>query len=253
MPASTPSPARRPVVPGRTLGALLLALAAVALLPATAAAGSFAANPIRLTLTPGASTTALTLENTGDEPVTVQASLMAWTQEEGRDQMRASQDLVVSPPIFKLAPRARQTIRLGVLRPADPIRERAYRLYLTEVPPARTPDQVGVTVALQLGLPVFVQPVAPIERKLQWRARAVEDGRIEISVDNAGNGHVQVINASFAGDDGLPFVEHAARAYVLPGASATWRLEPTRAWRGEPMRVSVQTPDGSLSGTVPAP
>jgi len=253
MPTSTPFPPRRPAVLVRTLGALLLALAFVALLPATATAGSFAANPIRLTLAPGASTTALTLENTGDEVVTVQASLRAWTQEEGLDQMNASQDLVVSPPIFKLAPRARQTIRLGLLRPADPIRERAYRLYLTEVPPPRTPDQVGVTVALQLGLPVFVQPAAPIERKLEWRARAVEDGRIEISVANAGNSHVQVIAATFAGDDGMPFVEHAPRAYVLPGTSTTWRVEPTRPWRGEPMRVSVQTPDGNLLGTVPSP
>jgi fimbrial chaperone protein len=248
----TPPPSRDPGPAGRALAALALALAAAAL-PAAAAAGSFTANPIRLTLAPNASTTSLTLENTGEEPVTVQASLMSWSQEGGRDQLTASTDLIVSPPIFKLAPRARQTIRVGVLRPADPKVERAYRLYLTEVPPPRTPDQVGVTVALQLGIPLFVQPAAPVARKLDWRARPLDGGQIELSVTNAGNTHVQVVSATLAGDGDAPLVEHAARSYVLPGTSSTWRLEPARPWRGEPLRITTQTPDGNLSGPVAVP
>ncbi len=234
----------------RVLSALALVAAG---LPVAVQAGSFSANPIRLTLAPGASSTSLTLENTGDEPVTVQASLMAWTQEEGRDVLRPSQDLVVSPPIFKLAPRARQTVRVGSLRPADPARERAYRLYLTEVPAPRTPDQVGVSVSLQLALPVFVQPAAPLERRLQWRARAVEGGRIELSVSNLGNAHVQLVSSTLLGEGGTPLAEHPARAYVLPGASASWTLEPSRPWRGEPLRIDAQTSEGPLSGPVGTP
>ena len=230
----------------------LLALVA-ACLPAAAHAGSFTANPIRLTLAPGAASTSLTLENTGDEPVTVQASLMAWVQEEGRDVLRSSQDLVVSPPIFKLAPRARQTVRVGVLRPADPARERAYRLYLTEVPVPRAPDQVGVSVSLQLALPLFVQPAAPIERKLQWRARPIEGGRIELSASNVGNGHVQLVSTTLLGENGTPLAEHPARAYVLPGSSATWSIEPTRPWRGEPLRIDAQTSEGPVAGPVAVP
>lgn len=229
-----------------------LALAA-ACLPAFVHAGSFSANPIRLTLAAGAPSTALTLENTGEEPVTVQASLMAWTQEEGRDVLRPSQDLIVSPPIFKLAPRARQTVRVGTLRPADPTRERAYRLYLTEVPVARAADQVGVSVSLQLALPLFVQPAAPLERRLQWRARPLDGGRIELSVSNLGNGHVQVVSTTLLGEGGAPIGEHPPRAYVLPGASASWTVEPSRPWRGEPLRVEAQTSEGAVAGQVAVP
>ena len=241
----------------RCPSAVRAALTALALLaaglPGLAQAGSFSANPIRLTLAPGASSTSLTLENTGDDPVTVQASLMAWSQEEGRDVLRPSQDLVVSPPIFKLAPRARQTVRVGVLRAADASRERAYRLFLTEVPAPRTPDQVGVSVSLQLALPLFVQPAAPIERRLQWRARPLEGGRIELSVANAGNGHVQLVSTTLLGEGGAPVAEHPARTYVLPGASASWSIEPSRPWRGEPLRVDAQTSEGTLGGPVAGP
>lgn len=232
--------------------AAALALAA-ACLPAVVHAGSFTANPIRLTLAPGAASTSLTLENTGEEPVTVQASLMAWTQEDGRDVLRPSQDLIVSPPIFKLAPRARQTVRVGTLRPADPTRERAYRLYLTEVPAPRAADQVGVSVSLQLALPLFVQPAAPLERRLQWRARPLEGGRIELSVSNPGNGHVQLVSTALLGEGGSPLAEHSPRAYVLPGSSASWVLEPSRPWRGEPLRVEAQTSEGPLAGAVAGP
>src|SRR5215472_10970117 len=64
---------------------VLAALASLVFISATAEAGSFQVNPIRVDLGKGASTAAITVRNDGDAPVVVQASVMAWTQSDGQD------------------------------------------------------------------------------------------------------------------------------------------------------------------------
>src|SRR5690349_7929353 len=88
----------------------------VSLISSSVHGGSFSANPVRLVVTPGATSTSLLLTNQGDQPVLIQTELMAWSQQNGEDVLRASDELVVSPPIFRVAPGAVQTVRVGLLR-----------------------------------------------------------------------------------------------------------------------------------------
>jgi len=232
----------------RVLVGVVLALAG---LPGVLA-GSFSATPVRLSLPSGASSTSLALENLGGQPVVVQASPMLWRQEGGRDVLTATQDILVSPPIFTIAPGATQTVRIGLMRPADPTRELAYRLSLQEVPPPPDPDRPGVSVALQLVLPVFVQPLAPVRAapKSVWSARRAEGGGIELTLSNEGSAHVQVVDARLTATDGAVVGEVAPRAYVLPGQSQTWRVEPMRPWNGEPLRVTTRSSAGESSARI---
>ena len=235
----------------RLLGAAFgLALALAAASPATA--GSFSANPVRLTLPAGASSTSLVLENRGDKPVVVQASTASWRQEEGRDVLEETQDLIVSPPIFTVPVGGTQTIRVGLMRPADPTREVTYRLFLQEVPPPPVAGEPGVAVALQLALPLFVQPVAKASPRLAWQARSSDDGAIELSLANDGTAHVQVVDARLAGADGTVIAELSPRAYVLSGQSRSWRVKPLRPWTGEALRLTARTSGGDISAQVAA-
>ena len=72
------------------------------LVVAGAQAGNFSAIPVRITLV-GAAPTSLLLENQGEEAVLVQSEVLAWSQRDGKDELVASRDLLISPPIFKLA------------------------------------------------------------------------------------------------------------------------------------------------------
>lgn len=240
-----------PVFRTRLFRVLVGSVLAVTSLPCVQA-GSFSATPVRLGLPSGATSTSLALENLGDRPVVVQASPMLWRQEGGRDVLTATQEILVSPPIFTIAPGATQTVRVGLMRPADPSRELAYRLSLQEVPPPPDPDRPGVSVSLQLVLPVFVQPLAPARAaaKPVWRARRGEGGAIELTLSNEGTAHVQVIDARLGAEDGALVGEVSPRAYVLPGQAQTWRVEPVRPWNGEPLRVVLRSSAGESSAWI---
>ena len=208
------------------------ATALVFLLALAAHAGSFSANPVRLTIPAGVTSTSLSLENQGDQPVLVQAEVMAWSQQDGNDVLTPSQDLVVSPPIFKVAPGASQIIRVGLLRPADPARELTYRLFLQEVPQPPPSGQQGVvSVALRLGLPVFVVPRGRAAPTLAWRAAPAPEGAIRLTLTNSGNAHVQAIDCRLYRLDGTLIAEHNLAGYVLLGQARSWQIKPSQPWR----------------------
>ena len=65
-----------------------------------------------------------------------------WTQVDGDDVITPTNaGLLVSPPIFTLAPGAAQTIRV-VARQKGVTAETAYRLYSDELPAAATGPQI---------------------------------------------------------------------------------------------------------------
>ena len=227
-----------------TLIATLLALAAAV----PAHAGSFTANPIRLTLPAGAASTSLSLENRGAEVVLIQAELMAWTQVDGRDVLAPSTDLIVSPPIFKVAPGAAQTVRVGVPRPLTGEREVAYRLFLAEVPAPPAPGEQGIGVALRLGLPVFVLPAKPAPQ-LAWQARP-EGAQIRLTLTNSGNVHVQALESRLAREDGSVIAQQQLASYVLAGQTRSWVIQSKQPWRGEKLTLTVDTPGGPVKAEL---
>lgn len=224
--------------------------AALALAAAFGAhAGSFTANPVRLTLAPGAMSTSLLLENKGDQPVLVQAELMAWSQQDGKDVLTPSQDLVVSPPIFKVAPGAGQTVRIGLLKPVAGDREVTYRLFLQEVAQPPAPGEQGLAVALRLGLPVFILPKTRVAPQLAWRA-SPERGDIRLTLTNSGNAHVQAVDCKLYRADGTLIAEQQLSGYVLAGQTRSWQIKPTQPWRGEKLKLTARTLTGDVTADI---
>lgn len=227
--------------------AALLALAAAS--PAIAA--SFTATPVRLTLPAGTNSTSLSLQNVADQPVLVQAEVMAWSQRNGKDVLTPSQDLVVSPPIFTVAPGASQIVRIGLLQRPPSEREITYRLFLQEVPQPPPPGEQGISVALRLGLPVFVLPKGGATAQLSWTARR-EGGEITIAVTNTGTGHAQIVECKLHGESGQLIAERALGAYVLPGQTRTWTMKTIAVWGGGRVTLTAKTSAGDVVAPVVA-
>jgi fimbrial chaperone protein len=206
---------------------------------------------VRLTLPAGASSTSLSLENTGDEAVLVQAQLMAWSQNDGKDVLTPSQDLVVSPPIFTVQPGRAQTVRIGLLRPANAEREVAYRLFLQEVPRPPRPGEPAVSVALRLGLPVFLQPKGGGGPQLAWRAQR-DGGAVKLTLANGGNAHVQVLDCKLHSQDGSLLAEEQLGGYVLAGQTRSWLIKLREPLTGGRLKVTAQTSSGVVSADIAA-
>lgn len=215
-------------------------------------AASFDVNPVRIVLEKKKPTAAITLRNTGEHAVVVQAETLRWTQVDGQDTYTPTRDLLVNPPIFTVQPGKTQIVRLGLSRPVDPRTELAYRLYLHEVPPAAAPVFSGLRIALRIGVPVFVAPEAPVKPALRWSVRRTADGKFGIEAVNAGNGHIQVINVRLAlpnnGHDVLATLP--AHVYLFPGQRGQWTLTPAHPWQGNRVSLSAMTDRGVANAEI---
>jgi fimbrial chaperone protein len=217
------------------------------------AAGSFQVNPIRVDMSARVTAAALTIRNDGDEPVVVQLSVLAWTQESGEDKYSTTNEALVTPPIATIAAGAQQIVRVGLRRPPDPRRELAFRLFVQEVPPPPKPDFNGLQVALRVSLPVFVAPLAPSTRQLAWAAKIEPDGAIRLTVRNEGNTHVQISDLELRpADDEVPVAHEAGLAYALAGQSREWLLRNlnARSRAATELRLKAVTDAGEIDSVV---
>ena len=161
--------------------------------PLAVLAGSFQVNPIRLDLSAGTTSAALSVRNTGNESVVVQVSIEAWSQEDGKDIYAPTREVLVTPPVVTIPAGAERIIRAGLRRAPDREKELSYRLFLQEVPPPPQPGFQGLLVALRIGLPVFVQPVqGKAEPRMEWQARRLPGNQVEIRAANTGSAHLQI-------------------------------------------------------------
>src|SRR5689334_9520974 len=101
---------------------------------AASGAGALRVAPTRLDMPQDQHAVSLTVTNTGSESTLLQLDLEHWSQERGADEYSAADDLIVSPPIFTLDAGAQQVVRVGRRKNDAPSIERAWRLFVQEVP-----------------------------------------------------------------------------------------------------------------------
>ena len=228
----------------------LALLSALCLAAPAGLAGSFEVNPIRVDLTPAARAAAVTVRNSGAEPVVVQASVQSWAQQDGKDVLAPTSEVLVSPPIATIQPGGQQIVRVGLRRAPDDRRQLSYRLFLHEVPPPPRPGFQGLQVALRIGLPVFVQPKSgPAKPDLVWNARLRDPGTVSLRLENNGNGHIQISDVQiYLPGENEPVASQSALNYVLPGQSRAWdlKLRDARVKGTEQLRLKVSTDAGAI-------
>ena len=211
----------------------------------SAFAGSFAVNPVRVTLSAGQAVAALTVHNDAKEPTVVQLETSAWSQHDGNDVLAPTAEILATPPIFTIAPGGSQIVRVGLRRTPDVQHELTYRLFLREVPPPE-PMAQGLRVALAVSLPVFVTPQRPVAPKLVWHVTRQSEGQIQLRASNIGSAHVQVgrFELSLAAN-GQMLAAQTASAYVLPDDTRTWILKSLpEATQGTLVGIFAQTDAG---------
>jgi fimbrial chaperone protein len=234
---------------GRYLRQAACGLALFLLAATQAWAGAFQVGPVTATLSADRPVAALTVRNTGGAPTVVQLQAVAWSQADGSDTYVPTGDLLATPPIFTLAAGASQVIRVGTRLPGVQ-GERAYRLYLREVPPPPRPGFKGMRMALEISLPIFVVPSTPIAPSLHWRASLADAGHLRIELSNNGSAHARLVRVAIArADDGASLPLPGKTVYVLPGATHTWLVDATAA-SGEKLHLTAETESGAIQADL---
>jgi fimbrial chaperone protein len=166
---------------------MLLAVANVAW------AGGFSLSPLRLSIPARESSNSVVAENSGDAPIVIQVRPLQWTQRDGKDVREETRDLVVNPPIFKLAPGEQQLVRVASRLGPPATDERAYRAVFTEIPSREAPQtQPGLRFAVAMDIPVFIESVAPASpQSIRWQLERTTEG-LRLRADNPGNVHYRI-------------------------------------------------------------
>ncbi len=220
---------------------------AVALPADPALAGSFSVTPVRIYMTPRDRAVAITITNEGDSPVALQADINVWSQKpDGTDELVLTEDMILSPPIIKLGPKARQVVRLALLKPADASRQLTYRLFVREVPEATAPktNTLEVPIALVLSLPVFITP--PIAKREMNCQASREAAALAVTCANTGSAYAQVREVLVLRGDAAtaPLARFEGGAYILPGARKTVSLTSAQPIAAGEATLKVTFDDG---------
>ncbi len=201
--------------------------------------------PVRIYMTPRDRAVAVTITNEGDSEVVLQADLNAWSQKpDGTDEQVPTEDLILSPPIIKLAPNARQVVRLALLKPADASRQLIYRMIMREVPEALAARDktIQVPISLALSMPVFITP-PPAKRDVTCQASRGTPPALNVSCTNSGTAYAQVREIVLKrGAQALGKFEGGT--YILPGARQVMSVKGEQPITAGAAQLSVSFDDG---------
>lgn len=189
-------------------------------------AASLQVAPTSLQLEPRQNAEALWITNNGTAPVDVQARVFRWTQQEGRDALEPTTDLVVSPPMQSLAAGQQQLIRVVRRVPEPPATQAAYRVIVDEVP-GLDPGREGMQFVLRYSLPVFLQPEQARGEGHQLQASVIpqDDGRMLLEVRNLGDRYAQLADLALGSPERPQIFQPGLVGYVLAGQTMRWPLD----------------------------
>jgi fimbrial chaperone protein len=229
-----------------------LGLMVVAAMP-LAHAGQFSVTPVRIFMDAKDRATAITLTNDGDTELVMQADIYVWTQKPGGEEdLALSEDMILAPPIIKLAPKARQVLRLANLKPVLPGQQQTYRMIVREIPEAKPADtkNVQLQIALAFSLPVFISPPG-LKRQLSCtvqRSVPAASNSIDAVCQNLGNAYAQATDFKLMDAQGQAVAVRESGNYVLPGIQRSFELKgaASAAIPAGKHRLQVTQDDGSL-------
>ena len=204
---------------------------AAATAPVCALASTVVIWPVDPVIKPGEQATSLWLENTGNEPVTLQVRSFGWSQRDGTDTLDPQDKVVASPPITTVQPGHRQLVRV-LRRPSTEASapESSYRLIVDELPTTPTAAggngmSAGLAVQMRYSIPLFVYAAAPAAQQAHLVAsyRFGPEGR-EIEIRNVGAGHARLTNVRLMAAGEEQVMKPGLAGYVLPGATVRFVL-----------------------------
>lgn len=197
------------------------------LLPALARAGDWRVSPIRLDLGRDAKSGVVTVFNESDDRLQVQMTAMEWTQDaEGKDRYAESGDILFFPRLMIFDRKEEKILRAGIRVPAAGV-EKAYRLFIEEIPGPRKAEGTAIAIAIRFGVPIFVHPLKE-EPRGEVGPVTMAAGTLGIPVRNSGNVHFVVRSILVKGRNGKGeeiFSKEMNGWYVLAGASRVYATE----------------------------
>jgi fimbrial chaperone protein len=191
------------------------------LLPVAARSGDWRVSPIRLDLGRDAKSGAVTVSNDAGDRLQVQMKAFEWTQDaEGKDRYEETGEILFFPRLMILEPKEEKILRAGIRVPVT-AKEKAFRLFIEEIPGPGKVEGANVAVAIRFGVPIFVKPLKE-EARGEVGPMTMSAGALLVPVNNTGNVHFVVQSVLLRGRNGAGeeiFSRELSGWYLLAGVS----------------------------------
>jgi len=210
----------------RYLFIMLSVFAILSTYTTSAMAGLFSVSPVRIYMEPKDRAVAVTITNDSDEELVMQADIYTWKQgPDGEDALMYSEDLFLSPPIIKLAGKARQVVRLAVLSPSRSNDELTYRIIVREIP-VKKPDteDAELEIALAFSMPIFITPKTA-KSDLVCSAQRSTSNNVTVTCENKGNAYAHPREFVLKNSTGETIAAKDSGGYLLPGTIRSFNIE----------------------------
>jgi fimbrial chaperone protein len=187
---------------------------------ASVALASISVSPVRLDLSDDHDKDVVRISNQEETSKSYQVEVVAWSQtDERREVYTPTEALLAVPPLFSLAPGEEQLVRIGMIDGADPMTEKSYRVFITEIAPPQpdAPTTSGINMRLQIGIPVFVAPNTLPFSTFELIGSKQIGNQLFLQFHNSGNTHVKVSEVHYRASDNAEPVVSPAAMYLLAG------------------------------------
>lgn len=187
-------------------------------------AGDWRVSPLKVNLSEAEKTGVFRVYNDAKEDLIVEMKAFEWLQDEkGEDRFLDTADLIFFPRVMTIKPNDKRIIRVGS-RLTNLKTEKTYRLFIREVTAKKDRNDMGVSIAVQFAVPIFISPRAPVQ-SIELTSATYKDGALFFTLANAGNTHALFRSITLEGADraGTPLFSERLRGwYLLAGISRTY-------------------------------
>ena len=181
-------------------------------------AANYGVSPLSVTFDKDNKSSVFTVSNDDKKSISLRIEAMNWIQNnEGNESYEKTKDLIFFPKRLELAPGEKRIVRVGV-RNTEVGVEKAYRLYIEELPPAQLEGDgsTKLAVLVTFGLPVFIKP-SGVESKLRLMESSIDGNSLSLHLTNSGKSHSRL--SRLVTEEGLLLSENLPGRYLHPGVS----------------------------------
>lgn len=221
-------------------------VAACLLFPAPLRAASLQVAPVNIEVQAPGATATLKLRNEGTAPLNAQIRVFRWIQVNGEEKLEPTDDVVASPPMANLAPKADYLVRLVRLSKQPVSAGESYRLLVDELPDPSVRLDRTINVVVRYSIPVFFYAAAATPAKLAWSVDQ-RRGRLDVSATNLGDRHARIARLTVSDKSGKTLTfGNGLTGYALGRSTMRWAAPPGAGRLSGVVSITAQGDQGPI-------